>query len=160
MRVYISLGSNLDGPRERLIRAVESLHGIPDTSVSSVSSFYRSKPVGPQEQPDFVNAVAALDTYLDAHELLRRLQEIENSQDRDRDGQRWGPRTLDLDILLYGDQYIESDVLKVPHPEMHKRGFVLLPLSEIAPQLTIPGRGPVAELLSSVDTTDLQKITA
>lgn len=159
MRVYIGLGSNLDGPRERLIFAVESLRGIPDTSVTSVSSFYRSKPVGPQDQPDFVNAVAALDTSLGAHELLGELQAIENSQDRDRDGQRWGPRTLDLDILLYGDQHIVSDDLKVPHPEMHKRGFVLLPLSEVAPQLTIPGKGPVAELLSRVDTTDLQKIT-
>lgn len=160
MRVYIGLGSNLDGPRERLTRAVESLRGIPETSVADVSSYYRSKPVGPQGQPDFVNAVAALDTKLDALELLGHLQSIENSQNRDRTGQRWGPRTLDLDILLYGDQRIDTDDLKVPHPEMHRRGFVLLPLSEIAPQLTIPGSGPVTELLSRVDTTDLQKITA
>lgn len=160
MRVYIGLGSNLDGPSERLTRAVESLHGIPATSVADVSSFYHSKPVGPQDQPDFVNAVAALDTKLDAHELLGHLQSIENSQDRDRNGERWGPRTLDLDILLYGDQCIDTDDLKVPHPEMHRRGFVLLPLDEIAPQLAIPGIGSVADLLSRADTTDLQKITA
>ena len=160
MRVYIGLGSNLDGPRERLNRAVESLREIPRSRLVNVSSFYRSKPVGPQDQPDFVNAVAVLDTELDAHDLLARLQWIEKSQDRVRGGQRWGPRTLDLDILLCGDRQIMTDSLQVPHPELHRRGFVLLPLAEIAPHLVVPGRGGVTELLAAIDTTDLQKIEA
>jgi len=154
IKVYIGLGSNLNDPQSQLKKAIILLEMVPSTSVVRTSSFYRSKPVGPQDQPDYINAVVELDTELSAHVLMDYLQGIENEQGRVRE-QKWGPRTLDLDILLYGDEIIQGDHLEVPHVEMHKRGFVLLPLDEISPDCVIPGVGSVQTLLQQVNTDDL-----
>lgn len=154
IKVYIGLGSNLNDPLSQLKKAIISLEMVPSTSVSKTSSFYKSKPVGPQDQPDFVNAVVELDTELSAHVLMDYLKGIENAQGRVRE-QKWGPRTLDLDILLYGDEIIQGEHLEVPHVEMHKRGFVLLPLDEISPDCVIPGIGSVQKQLHQVNTDDL-----
>ena len=157
VEVYIGLGSNLDEPVNQLKTAIENIGSIPDTRLKAVSTFYRSKPVGPQDQPDFINAVARLDTELSALSLLQKLQDIEDRQHRQRSA-RWGPRTIDLDILLYGDQVINEKQLTVPHMHMHNRGFVLYPLSEIAPGLEIPGLGSVESLVSKTGTGDLQQV--
>lgn len=157
--VYIGLGSNLDAPRQQLASALAELGRLPDTDRCTASSLYRSRPVGPQDQPDYVNAVAALDTRLAPLDLLDRLQAIEQQHGRRRDGVRWGARTLDLDVLLYGDAIINSPRLIVPHPEMTNRGFVLKPLHELAPDLEIPGVGTASELLARVNTDDLEIIT-
>lgn len=154
MKVYIGLGSNLNDPQSQLKKAIISLEMVPSTTVVRTSSFYKSKPVGPQDQPDYINAVVELDTELSAQVLMDYLQGIENEQGRVRE-QKWGPRTLDLDILLYGDEIIQGDHLEVPHVEMHKRGFVLVPLDEISPDCVIPGVGSVQTLLQQVDTDDL-----
>ncbi len=150
MQSYIGLGSNLDNPAWQLDTALRSLDQIPDTRLVKNSSFYRSAPLGPSEQPDFINAVALLDSDLAPGQLLAWLQSIENSQGRVRNGQRWGPRTLDLDLLLYGRHVIDEADLKVPHPGIRYRNFVLVPLLELAPQLEIPGLGRVDELLDAV----------
>jgi 2-amino-4-hydroxy-6-hydroxymethyldihydropteridine diphosphokinase len=155
---YIGLGSNLDDPEEQLRRAVSSLQQLPDTIIVRVSSFYRTKPVGPEGQPDYINAVVLLHTGLSARQLLEHMQAIENDHGRIRNT-RWGPRTLDLDLLLYDSDIIKEDDLTVPHPEMHKRGFVLFPLYEIAPEISIPGYGPVTDLLQSVNAGDVEKLT-
>ena len=127
VKVYIGLGSNLDDPQAQLKKAIIALEMIPSSSVVKTSSFYKSKPVGPQDQPDYINAVIELDTELSAPVLLDYLQVIENEHGRQRE-QKWGARTLDLDILLFGEEVIHDDRLVVPHVEMHKRGFVLFPL--------------------------------
>lgn len=133
--VYVALGSNLENPLEQLKQAVSSLEKFANNLV--VSPFYGSKPLGPQDQPDYVNAVAKFETDLTAIDLLDKLQSIENEQGRVR-LRRWGERTLDLDILLYGNQQIESERLTVPHYDMHNREFVIVPLYDIAPKLTLP----------------------
>jgi len=156
--VYIGLGSNLDNPAAQLSKAITRLEDLPASDYLKCSAYYQSKPVGPQDQPDYVNAVAMLDTDLTALTLLDHLHAIEDQQGRVRGGERWGPRILDLDLLLYGDEQINEDRLIVPHPEMHKRGFVLYPLSEIAPDLEIPGRGPVTELLRYIDSNSINTI--
>ncbi|TNG94109.1 2-amino-4-hydroxy-6-hydroxymethyldihydropteridine diphosphokinase [Pasteurellaceae bacterium USgator11] len=135
--VYIALGSNLDNPTAQLQSAVRALDALPNTQVTAVSAFYRSKPLGPQDQPDFINAVAAIETALLPLDLLDHLQHIEQQQGRVR-LRRWGERTLDLDILLYGDLVIESERLSVPHYDMANREFVIVPLYEIAPRLRLP----------------------
>ncbi len=134
-RAYIGLGSNLRAPVRQIQRALCALRQIRKTVLIHHSHLYRSKPLGAIRQPDFVNAVAALDTRLTAHELLDELQSIERRQGRERDGRRWGPRTLDLDILLFGDERIATERLVVPHPGLPERSFVLVPLREIAPEL-------------------------
>jgi len=154
VKVYIGLGSNLNDPESQLKKAIISLEMVPSTTVVRTSSFYKSKPVGPQDQPDYINAVVELDTELSAQVLMDYLQGIENEQGRVRE-QKWGPRTLDLDILLYGDEIIQGDHLEIPHVEMHKRGFVLVPLDEISPDCVIPGVGSVQTLLQQVNTDDL-----
>jgi len=151
--VYVGLGSNLQEPREQVRRALQELAQLPCTRLDRHSSLYRSNPLGPQDQPDYVNAVACLATELAPLPLLDALQAIEQAHGRVRD-RHWGARTLDLDILLYGDRVIDLPRLQVPHPQMHRRSFVLKPLLEIAPGLAVPGRGPVAELAQAVD--DLQ----
>ncbi len=156
--VYVGLGSNLDNPEAQLSKAITQLEKLPASDYLKCSAFYQSKPVGPQDQPDFVNAVAMLDTGLGALTLLDYLHAIEDQQGRVRDEERWGPRILDLDLLLYGDEQINEDRLIVPHPEMHKRDFVLFPLHEIAPDLDIPGLGPVADLLGLVKSNGTKKI--
>jgi len=128
---YIALGSNLDEPARQLQRAVGELAALPDTRLEQVSSVYRSAAVGPGAQPDYLNAAARLATRLEPEALLDALQRIEQFQGRQR-GARWGPRTLDLDILLYGDRQIHSPRLTIPHPRMHEREFVLYPLREIS----------------------------
>ncbi len=143
---YVGLGSNLQGPARQLEIAFELLDGIRNTSLIRQSSLYRSAPFGGVEQPDFVNAVASLLTQLSAPELLRELQRIENERGRERGDVRWGPRVLDLDLLVYSNQDIDAQGLTVPHPGISERNFVLLPLAEIAPELSIPGLGRIANL--------------
>ena len=155
--VYIGLGSNLESPPQQIHKAVTAIEQIPDTRFDRLSSLYRSKPVGPKDQPDYINAVAHIITTLPPGILLGKLQEIEDQQGRTRD-ERWGARTLDLDILLYDDQVINEKNLVIPHPEMHKRIFVLYPLYEIAPDIEIPETGPIKQLLDRVDMNGLQKL--
>ena len=157
IKVYIGLGSNLDDPQSQLKKAMIALEIIPSSSVVKISSFYKSKPVGPQDQPDYINAVVELDTELSASVLLDYLQAIENEQGRERKI-KWGARTLDLDILLFGDETIINDRLQIPHVEMRNRGFVLLPLNEIAPDCVIPGVGSVSDLLVRDNEDDLVKL--
>jgi 2-amino-4-hydroxy-6-hydroxymethyldihydropteridine diphosphokinase len=136
--VYIALGSNLASPLEQVNAAIRALSGIPDSRVVRVSSLYRTPPLGPQDQPDYLNATVALETSLSAEALLDHTQRIELQQGRVRKAERWGPRTLDLDIMLFGDAVISSERLTVPHYDMKNRGFMLWPLFEIAPQLHFP----------------------
>ena len=150
IRVYIALGSNLAKPLDQVNCALEALAHLPRTRLVQTSSLYRSKPLGPQDQPDFLNAVVALDTQLSAHELLDGTQSIELNQGRVRKAERWGPRTLDLDMLLYGNEVITTDRLTVPHYDMKNREFMLYPLAEIAPDLVFPDGETLQELLKRV----------
>lgn len=143
---YIGLGSNLDGPARQLESAFELLAKIPETSLILRSSLYRSAPFGGIEQPDFVNAVAAMLTRLSPDDMLRELQGIETARGRERGDVQWGPRVLDLDLLVYSGQLVDQVGLKIPHPGIAERNFVLLPLQEIAPDLVIPGLGRAASL--------------
>ena len=136
-KVYIALGSNLEHPQAQLTAALQALNELYDSRLTAVSSFYQSKPLGPQDQPDYVNAVACLETSLAPLALLDELQRIEHEQGRVR-LRRWGERTLDLDILLYADHIIQSERLIVPHYDMYQREFVIIPLVEIAPHLVLP----------------------
>ncbi|HBS6041551.1 TPA: 2-amino-4-hydroxy-6-hydroxymethyldihydropteridine diphosphokinase [Klebsiella aerogenes] len=136
--VYIAIGSNLASPLEQVNVAIRALADIPDSRVVSVSSLYRTPPLGPQDQPDYLNAAVALETSLAPEALLDHTQRIELQQGRVRKAERWGPRTLDLDIMLFGDAIINSERLTVPHYDMKNRGFMLWPLFEIAPQLHFP----------------------
>ena len=156
VRAFVGLGSNLDDPQGQLERAFASLAGIDDTALAARSSLYCSTPLGPQDQPDFLNAVAALDTRLEAEVLLDRLQDIETGQGRVRE-RHWGPRTLDLDLLLYGTRRISTPRLTVPHPGLPLRAFVLYPLAELAPDLVVPGFGTVAALARNVDAAGIRK---
>lgn len=136
--VYIAIGSNLASPLEQVNAAIRALADIPDSRVVSVSSLYRTPPLGPQDQPDYLNAAVAFETSLAPEALLDHTQRIELQQGRVRKAERWGPRTLDLDIMLFGDAIINSERLTVPHYDMKNRGFMLWPLFEIAPQLHFP----------------------
>jgi len=155
---YIGLGSNLQKPAQQIEEALGLVAEIPVTRVVAVSSLYRSAPFGRVEQPDFVNAVASMMTQLVPLELLARLQDVENRQGRDRDEARWGPRVLDLDLLVYSAQTIDEPDLSVPHPGIGERNFVLLPLGEIAPDLVIPGLGRVASIPVSMDEPSISRI--
>ena len=152
--VFIGMGSNLDGPVAQLERAITTLKQHTELHNIVVSPIYSSKPVGPQDQPDYANAVMRLDTNLSAIALLDLLQSVEQQQRRVRD-RHWGPRTLDLDILLYGDEVIATSRLSVPHPFMLERGFVIQPLHDLAPQLMLANGLSVKEHLSQLDTSDL-----
>ena len=158
MRVYIGLGSNLDDPKRQVRKALQALTGLPGSTLCRYSSLYRSPPMGPQDQPDYINAVAELETGLSAAELLSLLQAIENQQGRVRGAARWGPRTLDLDILIYGQAQIKAPKLTVPHPGIAERPFVLYPLAEIAPDLEIPGCGALQELLDRCPPKGLKRL--
>jgi len=158
IRVYIGLGSNLDNPVAQVLEAVEELEMIPDTIMVQRSSLYSGKPMGPADQPDYVNAVVALDTLLSANDLLRALIAIEDMQGRDRSVEKWGPRVLDLDLLLYGNNVIDSKDLTVPHPGMHERDFVIVPLEEIAGNLKIPGQGQIYSLINKCENHSLKKL--
>lgn len=141
---YVGIGSNLQGPVRQVEAAAALLNERDGLRVVATSSLYRSAAFGGVEQPDFVNAVVAILTTLPAVELLAELQALENRLGRERDEQRWGPRVIDLDLLVYAGQTIEVPELVVPHPGIQERNFVLLPLGEIAPDLVIPGLGRVA----------------
>ncbi|MEP6605174.1 MAG: 2-amino-4-hydroxy-6-hydroxymethyldihydropteridine diphosphokinase [Nitrosospira sp.] len=145
-QVFIALGSNLDGPELQVRRAFDELARLPSSRLLAHSSLYRSGPIGLLDQPDFINAVAHIETALGPHDLLQALLEIEFGHGRVRESPN-APRTLDLDMLMYDDLQCDERCLILPHPRMHQRAFVLQPLLEIAPNCRIPGRGTVAELL-------------
>lgn len=155
VRAYIGLGGNLDNPVLRIKAARAAVKSLAGVGEAGFSSLYRSTPMGPSGQPDYVNAVMAVDTSLTPLDLLDRLQAIEVAAGRVRQGERWGPRTLDLDLLLFGDCLIRSERLIVPHPGLAEREFVLYPLREIAPELEIPGLGRLLELCESCPTRGL-----
>jgi len=159
-RVYIGLGSNLDNPRAQVRRALAALHQPPEMQCLRQSSLYETTPMGFADQPVFINAVAELNTTLSADALMLRLRAIESAQGRVRGGNRNGPRTLDLDMLLFADARIAEPDLEVPHPRMTERAFVLLPLLEIAPDVQIPGIGAAGALLARVSGQDVRRLDA
>ena len=153
---YIGLGSNLENPEQQIRDAVIALKEIESTVISNISSLYYSRPMGPQDQPDYMNAVAELDTALPAINLLDALQCIENNAGRVRKDNRWGPRVLDLDLLLYNNQVINTERLIVPHYGLKDREFVLLPLNEIAPKLCLPNGENIKDLSSNIPANGLK----
>ncbi len=155
---YVGIGSNLDSPRDQVEQAIAALAAIDKTRLVRTSPLYRSPPLDGSDQPDYVNAVVALLTCLDADSLLQSLQSIEKAQGRSRDGEKWGPRTLDLDLLVYSSASIDEKDLKVPHPGIGERNFVLLPLGEVAPHLNIPGLGRIENLGDSCSEPEISRI--
>lgn len=154
--VFVAIGSNLGDPIAQARRAVIALAALPQSSLQQSSSLYGSRPMGPADQPDYVNAVVRLKTRLGPLALLDALQRIELEQGRVRKDERWGPRTLDLDLLLYGEQVIQHERLTVPHYGMKEREFVLLPLAELAPALVLPCGTPLAELVARCPRNGLE----
>ena len=157
MLAFIGLGSNLEGPRKQINVALSSLDDLSEIEVLKISSFYQSKPLLGMTGPDYLNVACKIETRLSAHDLLSKCQQIENKQHRVREI-RWGSRTIDLDILLYGDEVISTQELNVPHPEIIKRNFVLLPLFEIEPKLELPVFGKLNELVVKVETSNITKL--
>lgn len=155
---FIALGSNINNPKQQILDALQALSSIAEIHHIQTSALYQSTPLGKEAQPDYINAVAAYETELSAHDLLTVLQAIEKQQGRTRTTKRWGPRTLDLDLLLYGSHVISTPRLIVPHPEMFKRNFVLYPLADIAPDLIMPDGVNLQTLLANCPTTGLIKI--
>ncbi|EGT5208211.1 TPA: 2-amino-4-hydroxy-6-hydroxymethyldihydropteridine diphosphokinase [Cronobacter sakazakii] len=153
---FIALGSNLAEPLSQVNNALAALARIPDSRIVATSSFYRTPPLGPQDQPDYLNAAVALETTLGAEALLDNTQRIELEQGRVRKAERWGPRTLDLDIMLFGDATINTERLTVPHYDMKNRAFMLLPLSEIAPALCFPDGERLADVLERLDCSAIR----
>lgn len=145
---YVGLGSNLADPVRQVRTAMAALAVLPQTSCDACSSLYRSAPIGNTAQPDFINAVCRIRTRLPATALLRLLLRIEQAQGRVRGGDKAGPRTLDLDLLVYGEETRNTAQLRLPHPRLHERAFVLYPLAELDPELGIPRHGPVGALLA------------
>lgn len=154
---YIGLGSNQDGPGAHLARAFDEISAIPETSLTARSPLYRSAPLDAPAQPDFLNAVAAVETQLPAPRLLAELQSIEARHARRRPYPN-APRTLDLDLLLYGEASIDSPTLTVPHPRMHRRAFVLRPLLDLDPDARIPGHGAARELLRTCEAQVVERL--
>jgi 2-amino-4-hydroxy-6-hydroxymethyldihydropteridine diphosphokinase len=154
---FVGLGSNLQDPRRQIEAAFAELDALPHSRLVKRSSLYRSAPVGYAGQPDFVNAVARLETGLSAERLLSELQAIELTHGREKSFPN-APRTLDLDLLLFGDSTFSNEKLTVPHPRMHERAFVLRPLTEIESDLVIPGRGPVAEYIEKTKGQEAERI--
>lgn len=155
---YIGLGSNLDHPEQQIAQALNGLRALRGCRLLRQSSLYRSAPWGLVEQPSFVNAVAEIETALTPVELLDGLLALERAQGRDRSGVRWGPRRIDLDLLLHGSHLSSDPQLELPHPRIAERSFVLVPLAELAPHLFIPGQGAIAELLLRVDVGDCVRL--
>lgn len=147
-RAYVGLGANLGGREQAIERALELLGHEEGVDVLAVSELRETDPVGVEDQPQFLNGAALLETTLDPRGLLDVLLRAERELGRVRDGPRWGPRTIDLDLLLYGDEIVDEPGLRVPHPRLHERAFALEPLAEIEPALEIPGRGRVSDLLA------------
>jgi len=156
--VYIGLGSNLSNPRVQVTNAATEISKIAKSQVVALSSLYLSKPMGPQDQDDYINAVIAIETSLPALVLLNALQGIENDAGRVRKDNRWGARILDCDILLYGNEVIENERLTVPHYGMKLREFVLLPLAEIAPHLSLPDGTAVDILAKQINNNGIVKL--
>ena len=159
-RCFIALGSNQADPAAQVTRAFEALQQLPHSRLLARSSLYLSAPLGPQDQPAFINAVAMLDTTLAPDTLLDALQAIEQRAGRVRKAERWGPRILDLDLLLYANRIIDTPRLQVPHYHMHARSFVLYPLAELAPDLSMPDGTPLSELLEACPAAGLQRLSA
>ncbi len=162
MIAYIGLGSNLEQPEQQILRALQSLNNLPETVLLKNSALYLSAALtlpGSAPQNDYINAVASLDTGLSAEQLLAQLQAIENAQGRIRTA-KWGARTLDLDILLYGDETVASEYLTIPHAQLRFRNFVIHPLFEIAGDINIPGLGSLARLAEQTDWAGLNTIQA
>ena len=156
---FVGLGGNLGDAVAALRSAVKALAGLPQTRLLQASGLYRTPAWGLQQQPDFINGVAMLETQLDPRALLEALLGVERDFGRDREaGSRWGPRTLDLDLLLYGDAVIGEPGLQVPHPHLHERAFALVPLLEIAPNILIPGQGRARDALSSLDISAIEPL--
>ena len=147
---YVAIGSNLGDREATIARALELLDEPPELRVTGVASVRETEPVGVLDQPQFLNTAMRVETTLAPRELLDRLLAVERTLGRVRTGERWGPRTLDLDLLLYGDAVLDEPGLAVPHPRLHERRFVLEPLYELAPDLLVPGRGRVGALLSAL----------
>jgi 2-amino-4-hydroxy-6-hydroxymethyldihydropteridine diphosphokinase len=152
-RAFVALGGNLGDTHATLRQALDALAVLPQTRLLAHSRFYRTPPWGMREQPPFLNGAAMLDTALAPHELLDALLGIERAAGRVREGERWGPRTLDLDLLHIDGVQLHDDRLTLPHPRIAGRAFVLLPLAELAPDLDLPGQGQVDELLDALDTS-------
>jgi len=157
VRAFVALGANIGDPVAQLRSGCAALDRLPGTRRRSCSSLYRTKPVGYADQPDFINAVCEIDTTLPAADLMRALLAIERDHGRVRD-LPGGPRTLDLDLLLYDDLRCEEPGLTLPHPRLHERAFVLYPLYEIAPGLVIPGRGTIDELLAACPGQEVERL--
>ena len=151
--VYIGLGSNLADPHAQMRAGLRALAALPGSHLLKQSRLYDTAPWGRTDQPAFVNAVAQLETTLTPHALLDALLALERVAGRERDGTRWGPRVLDLDVLVYGDAILDTPGLRIPHPHLHERSFVLVPLAEIAPHLFVPGLGDVQRLLARLGNT-------
>ena len=158
MPAYVALGSNLDDPRAQVGRAFDALATLPDTRLVARSPSYRSAPLGPVSQPDFVNAVAGLLTQLAPRALLDALKSLEAALGREAPVVRWGPRRIDLDLLVHGAARVEEPGLSVPHPGLAERAFVLLPLADVAPDLEVPGLGRVRSLAARVGSQGLARI--
>ena len=150
-RAFVGLGANLGERETALHRALELVAAEPGIEVVAVSSFRETEPVGYADQPAFLNAAAAIETELSPRNLLERLLAVERRLGRTRGGPRYGPRTIDLDLLVYGDERVEERGLTVPHPRLHERRFALEPLAELEPELVVPGRGGVSDLLAALD---------
>lgn len=155
---YVALGSNLSEPRRQIETALQRLAAIPETRLVATSRLYRAIPMGPQDQPEFVNAAAGLLTRLDPRALLGHLQDIERAMGRTPPAVRWGPRIIDLDLLLYGSLQLNAPGLQLPHPGVHERNFVLYPLADFAPALQVPNYGSVAELARRLGADGLKPV--
>jgi 2-amino-4-hydroxy-6-hydroxymethyldihydropteridine diphosphokinase len=158
MKAWLGLGSNLDGPTAQLQLAHQHLNETTDIEVLRVSSLYRTTPWGDEEQGDFVNAVVQIKTSLSPLALLHVLQSIEDEMGRQRNDRRWGPRVIDIDLLLHGESVVQSAELELPHARMHERAFVLLPIAELEPNLEIPGRGVIADVLTELDCSGIYRL--
>lgn len=157
-RAYVALGSNLDEPEAQVRNALATLNELPETQVVRSSRLYRTPPWGMLDQPWFVNAAVALDTELTPQGLMRALQSLELRSGRKRGSPRWGPRRIDLDLLLYDDLVIDTPELQLPHPRLAERAFVLVPLADVAKDLTLPGGQSVEALLAQVDTAGIEPL--
>lgn len=156
-RVFLALGSNLANPLHQVQAALDALTTLPETKQVLVSSFWRTPPYGPPDQPDYLNAAVALDTGLSPEALLDQTQRIEHEQGRVRKDHRWGPRTLDLDIMLFGTLTLDTPRLTVPHYDMRNRAFMLVPLLEIAPEITFPDGTRAGNILAGLDSRAIQR---
>lgn len=159
MPAYVAIGSNLDSPVDRVHQAFAELEKVRSTRLVLRSRLYRSSPLGPQEQPDFINAAAGMLTTLQPHELLAALKALEAGMGRERPVVRWGPRVIDFDLVVFGSLQLATPDLTVPHPGVPERNFVLYPLRDIAPDLLVPGHGRVRDLAARLGSGGLTPIT-